>query len=132
MALRVPFLSLVLAALGVQGCAAEHTLEVTATAYNSVPAQTEGDPTLGAWGDRLKPGMKAIAVSSDLIELGLARGARVRIEGLPGEYVVLDRMASRWRRKIDIYMGVDREAARRWGIRKVRIRWGESVPAASE
>ena len=28
----------------------EHVLEVTATAYNSLPDQGSGDPTLAAWG----------------------------------------------------------------------------------
>ncbi len=103
--------------------AGERTLVVTATAYNSLPEQTQGDPTRGAWGDELVPGMKAIAVSSDLEELGLTRGVRVRIEGLPGTYTVLDRMPRRWTRKIDIYMGRDVAAARAWGRRRVKIRW---------
>jgi 3D (Asp-Asp-Asp) domain-containing protein len=132
MAFRIPILCVMLMALAASAWGADRTLEVTASAYNSLPGQTEGDPTLAAWGDRLEPGMRAIAVSHDLIELGLGRGAKVRIEGLPGEYVVLDKMASRWRRKIDLYMGVDREAAIAWGIRKVRIRWGAlSVPASA-
>ncbi len=133
MAFRIPALSMMLLTLlGGSAWAAERVLEVAATAYNSLPGQTEGDPTLAAWGDRLEPGMRAIAVSHDLIGLGLGRGAKVRIDGLPGEYLVLDKMASRWRRKIDLYMGVDREAAIAWGIRKVRIRWGAlSVPAAA-
>lgn len=114
------------ALLATPGAASERTLEVTATAYNSLPGQTEGDPSVAAWGDRLVPGMKAIAVSTDLLELGLRRGTKVRIDGLPGEYVVLDRMPRRWRRKIDIYMGVDRDAALAWGVRKVRIRWQPS------
>ncbi|MGH0036837.1 MAG: 3D domain-containing protein [Myxococcota bacterium] len=101
----------------------EHTLVVTASAYNSTPGQTSGDPFVGAWGDRLEPGMRAIAVSRDLLALGLRRGARVEIEGLAGEYRVLDKMARRWRRKIDVYMGVDEKAARQWGVRQVRIRW---------
>jgi 3D (Asp-Asp-Asp) domain-containing protein len=102
---------------------AEHSLVVTATAYNSVASQTSDAPTLGAWGDRLRPGTKAIAVSRDLVARGLGRGVRVRIEGLPGEYVVLDKMAARWTRKIDIYMGADVAAARTWGRRRVTIRW---------
>ncbi len=101
----------------------ERTLRVTATAYNSLPGQTHGDPTLTAWGDRLEPGMKAIAVSRDLIELGLGHGVEVEIGGLPGVYTVRDKMAKRWRRKIDIYMGEDVDAARRWGRRQVEIRW---------
>lgn len=103
--------------------AAERELVVTATAYNSLPGQTSGDPTLAAWGDRLQPGTRAIAVSPDLLELGLTRGTAVRIEGLPGEYEVLDKMPRRWTRSIDIYMGTDRAAARRWGRRRVRIFW---------
>ena len=67
--------------------------------------------------------MKVIAVSRDLLELGLDRGVQVEVEGLEGSYVVLDRMPSRWTRKIDIYMGVDVEAALEWGVRRVRIRW---------
>lgn len=101
----------------------EQELVVTATAYNSVEEQTDDDPDRGAWGDPLQPGMKAIAVSHDLIPLGLERGAPVRIEGLKGEYVVLDKMSSRWNKRIDIYMGEDVEAAIQWGRRSVRIRW---------
>ena len=101
----------------------ERVLEVTATAYNSVPGQTYGDPSITAWGDRLEPGMKAIAVSRNLIPMGLGHGTEVRIDGLPGLYVVRDKMAKRWKKKIDIYMGVDVGAARQWGRRKVTIRW---------
>ena len=46
-------------------------LEVKVTAYNSTKAQTSGNPSIAAWGDTLKPGMKCIAVSRDLIKLGL-------------------------------------------------------------
>lgn len=101
----------------------EQSLVVDATAYNSVPEQSDDTPTLTASGARLRPGMKALAVSRDLVELGLDFGTRVRIEGLPGEWIVLDRMHRRWRRKIDLYMGTDVEAARAWGIRRVRIHW---------
>lgn len=96
---------------------------VTATAYNSVPEQTDDDPDVAAWGDRLKPGMKSIAVSRDLLDKGLRRHAKVRIHGLPGEYVVLDKMHERWENRIDIYMGEDIRAARHFGKRKVKIYW---------
>ncbi|UXI01410.1 3D domain-containing protein [Photobacterium sp. TY1-4] len=96
-------------------------LQVTATAYNSVRAQTNSNPTLAAWGDRLKPGMKVIAVSRDLLRLGIGHGTRIKISGLPGEYVVMDKMNKRWSRKIDIYMGKDIRAAKKWGRRKVTI-----------
>lgn len=95
--------------------------KVTATAYNSVRAQTNSNPSIAAWGDRLKPGMKAIAVSRDFLGRGFKRGTKVKISGLPGEYVVLDKMNKRWRNKIDIYMGRDVQAARNWGRRHVTI-----------
>jgi len=105
---------------------------VTATAYNATHAQTDGSPHLGAWGDHLdaavKPGVRVIAVSQDLLKKGLRRGQRVRIQGLKGEFVVLDKMPRRWTRRIDIYMQKDVRAARRWGRRRVKISW---TPAPS-
>lgn len=103
--------------------AKEQVLEVTATAYNSVPGQTQGDPQTTAWGETLRPGMKAIAVSRDLLERGLTQGVEVQIQGLPGTYVVMDKLHKRWRQRIDIYMGEDVEAAKKWGKQKVTIRW---------
>src|SRR5690606_22973291 len=92
---------------------------------NSLPGQGSGaDPSLAAWGDTLVPGMKAIAVSRDLIEAGLDYGTAVRIEGLDGIWYVRDKMHRRWRNKIDIYMGEDRQAALDWGRRRVIIHWG--------
>jgi 3D (Asp-Asp-Asp) domain-containing protein len=98
-------------------------LVVKASAYNSRRGQTDASPSIAAWGDRLQPGMKVIAVSRDLLELGLRRGQRVQIDGLEGDFVVLDRMPSRWRQKIDVYMGTDVRAALEWGVREVEIRW---------
>jgi len=99
-------------------------LTVTATAYTSHVNQTDSTPNIAAWGDRLKPGMKAIAVSRDLLKVyGLKHKQKVRIKGLKGEYVVLDKMNKRWRKKIDIYMGMDKRKAFRWGRRKVEILW---------
>lgn len=109
----------------------QQTLLVTATAFNSLSKQGQGDPNLGAWGDRITPGMNAIAVSADLVSIGLTRGTKVRIEGLRNEYVVLDRMPAKWKKRIDIYMGNDINAARSWGRREVKIYWAapyESKP----
>lgn len=103
------------------------SLTVTATAYNSTDTQTDDTPHHGAWGDALdeavKPGVRVIAVSPDLLERGLRRGQRVRIRGLKGEFVVLDKMPARWTRRIDIYMSKDLRAARRWGRRRVSLSW---------
>ena len=107
-----------------------NSLEVTATAYTSNPKETDSTPSLAAWGDTLKPGMKVIAVSKDLIKMGLSHGVdvsidgiHVSIDGIEGKYKVLDKMHNKWRRKIDIYMGKDIEKAKEWGKRKVIIRW---------
>lgn len=112
----------VLAACGDEG--AKRSMEVTATAYTMRESETkQGNVGLAAWGDQLAPGMQVIAVSRDLIDKGLGHEARVRIEGLDGVYVVRDKMAARWRKKIDIFMGKDVERAREWGKREVTIHW---------
>ena len=67
--------------------------------------------------------MKVIAVSPDLIDLGLTHKTKVKIDGLPGRYTVLDKTNSRFSKRIDIYMGTDVEAAKEWGVKKVTIRW---------
>jgi 3D (Asp-Asp-Asp) domain-containing protein len=115
----------VIALLFIVSCSETKTMEVTATAYNSVERQTKkGDPTTAAWGDKLEPGMKAIAVSRDLLkEKGIEHGAKVKIKGLPGKYKVLDKMNKRWKKKIDIYMGTDVALAREWGKQRVEITW---------
>lgn len=114
------------------GVAAEHSLDVTATAYNSVEAQTSKQPWVAAWGDKLAPGMPVIAVSRDLHKLGLTRGTVVRIEGMEGRFVVLDKMNKRWRRKVDVYMGSDIKGALKFGRRKVTIHWGRRDPRKAE
>jgi 3D (Asp-Asp-Asp) domain-containing protein len=116
-------LTLALAIAPLAAATDNRSLVVTATAYNSVPGQTDNDPSRAAWGDDLFPGMKVIAVSRDLIPMGLDHRAPVSIDGLPGEFIVLDKMHRRWEKRIDIYMGEDLEAAREWGRRSVRIRW---------
>jgi len=100
------------------------SLQVTATAYNSLSGQTDSTPSIAAWGDRLEPGMKAIAVSRDLLkQYGLKHKDRVKISGMRGEYTVLDKMNRRWEKKIDIYMGKDRDKALKFGRRDVTIKW---------
>lgn len=120
---------LFLLALITNGCDWKtRSMEVTATAYTSSRWETSGNPTLTAWQDTLEPDMKAIAVSRDLIEEGLTHGTRVSIEGREGEYIVRDKMNRRWEKKIDIYFGNDREAAREFGKKKVTIHWNPNNP----
>lgn len=128
LAAAVPALFLTLAIRGDSGVLKRYrSLAVTATAYNSTPAQTWGDPRVGAWGDRLDRlprGVRAIAVSPDLIKKhGLSHGQRVKVSGVKGDFVVLDKMPPRWHRRIDIHMGQDIKAARRWGRRPVTLSW---------
>jgi 3D (Asp-Asp-Asp) domain-containing protein len=115
----------IMSILFLASCAETKTMEVTATAYNSVESQTKkGDPVTAAWGDKIKPGMKAIAVSRDLLqEEGIEHGTEVSIKGLPGKYKVLDKMNKRWKKKIDIYMGENVERAKEWGRQEVEISW---------
>jgi len=99
-------------------------LRVTATAYTSHCGQTDSTPFLAAWNNRLQPGMKIIAVSRDMIKkYGMRNGTKVRIAGLPGYYVVRDKMHKRYQKRIDIYMGLDKRRALRWGRRSVLVYW---------
>ena len=99
-------------------------LTVTVTAYNSLAYQTSSDPHITAWGDSLKPGMKCVAVSRDLIELGLKHNTPVKIEGIEGVFIVRDKMHTRWKNRIDIYMDNDVKKAKKWGKRKLKISYG--------
>lgn len=110
------------------------SITVTATAYNSVRSQTKlGNPEIAAWGDRLTDSVKSIAVSWDLIPLGLDYETRVRIDSLPGTYLVLDKMNRRWKKRIDINFGKEIKKAREWGRKKVVVHYAvhkDSIPKA--
>ena len=97
-------------------------LRVTATAYSSHRSQTDKTPFLAAWNNRIRPGMKIIAVSRDMLtRYGLRNGSKVKIGGLSGYYTVRDKMNKRYRKRIDIYMGTNRRRALRWGRRSVTL-----------
>tara|TARA_Y100000815_G_scaffold100258_1_gene88990 strand:- start:1316 stop:1726 length:411 start_codon:yes stop_codon:yes gene_type:complete len=98
-------------------------LDVTATAYNSLVYQTSSNPHITAFGDSLKPGLRYIAVSRDLIDSGLVHNTEVKIEGFDSLYIVKDKMNRRYRKRIDIYMGTDVKKARNWGKKKVNIQY---------
>ncbi|MCK0132204.1 3D domain-containing protein [Flavobacteriaceae bacterium F08102] len=97
------------------------SINVRASAYNSLAYQTSSQPQIAAWGDSLKPGMKCIAVSKDLIKMGIKHNTEVKLEGQKGVFMVKDKMHSRWKKRIDIYMGTDVKEARHWGIRRLKI-----------
>jgi len=102
-------------------------IKATATAYTSSTIETDSTPYLAAWRNTLNPKVKSIAVSRDLLDIGLTNGMKVHIEGLEGEFLVLDKMNKRWKNKIDIYMGHDRKRALKWGKRKVVIYWTDPI-----
>jgi len=99
-------------------------IQVTATAYTSHIDQTDETPFLAAWNNRIKPGMKIIAVSPDLIKkYGLTNGAKVKILGLSGHYIVRDKMNKRLKNHIDIYMGINKKKALSWGRKRIILYW---------
>ena len=124
--------------LGLSGCADDSLedkyhwipLKVTATAYNSLPYQTSYEhPAITAWGDSIKPGVKWIAVSRDLLRKGLSYNTLVKVDTFEGYYLVKDKMNIKWKNRIDIYMGEDVKAAKKWGRRKIMIKY--AVPKDS-
>ncbi len=108
------------------------SIEVTATAYNSVSWQTQGNPVIAAWGDSLKPEIPSIAVSRNLINSGLKHNTPVKIEGFDSIFLVRDKMHRRWQNRIDIYMGTDITKAKEWGRQKITIQYGILKDSLSE
>lgn len=100
-----------------------NTLKVTATAYNSFAYQTNSNPNITAFGDSLKPGLRYIAVSRDLLDSGLVHNTKVKIQGFDSLFTVKDKMNRRYRKRIDIYMGKDLKKAKKWGKKKVVIEY---------
>lgn len=103
--------------------------EVTVSAYNNVPWQTDGDSDITAFGYTLKPGLKAIAVSRDLLKKGLKHNTMVLIDGFKDTFLVKDKMHYRWRNRIDIFMGKDVKKAREWGKQKKFICYAVPIEA---
>lgn len=67
--------------------------------------------------------MRYIAVSQDLIDSGLVHNTKVKLEGFDSLFTVNDKMNSRWRKRIDIYMGTDVNKAKQWGKKKINIQY---------
>ena len=98
-------------------------IKVTATAYTSSTKETDATPYLAAWRNKLNPKVPSIAVSRDLLDIGLTNGMKVHIKGFKGEFLVLDKMNKRWKNRIDIYMGDNRKKALNFGKRKLEVYW---------
>jgi len=99
------------------------SMVVTVTAYNNVRAQTNQNPEKAAWGDKIHPGMQVIAVSRDLIHMGLTQGTKVAIQGFKKDFKVWDKMAPGIKRTVDIYMGKNVQKAKNFGRKRLRIWW---------
>ncbi len=91
-----------------------YTKEVMATAYNSLPWQTDDTPFITASGTPVRHGV----VAANFLPIG----TEITIPDLYGEqiFVVEDRMNPRYAEYVDIWMK-DLEAARRFGRRSVVI-----------
>ncbi|MEW6422454.1 MAG: hypothetical protein AB1511_12140 [Deinococcota bacterium] len=99
---------------------------VRATAYNSMPGQTDSTPFITATGTRVRPGV--VALSRDMLRI-FPYGTRITVEDLSGRYnsllrgrvfVVEDTMAARKTGSIDIWMPTLNQAIQ-FGARQVRI-----------
>lgn len=91
-----------------------YTKVITATAYNSVPGQTDSTPFITASGTTVRHGVLAANF--------LPIGTQVTIPDLYGDqiFVVEDRMNARYRNNIDIWMESVTDA-RKFGRRSVKI-----------
>lgn len=85
---------------------------VIATAYNSLPGQTDDSPWITASGTRCHEGVVAAN--------HLPIGTKVMIEGFGNRvFTVEDRMNKRYNKRIDIWFR-DYDDAVKFGVRKVR------------
>ena len=129
MSIKSSFVALLISSMLYLGCKSEDknyiwkSKVVTVSAYNTTPAQTDSQSNIAAWGDTLAPNMNVIAVSRDLVQIGLVHNTQVKIEGLDGTYFVKDKMHHRWRNKIDLYMGTDVKKAKEWGKKQLKIQY---------
>lgn len=108
---------------GTRPLAPAKSVRVKALAYTGCsPKAKTKRTTKGAWGDVLTRDAKAVAVSPDLLDMGLDRGDLITIEGL-GQFKVLDIMHGRHDKTIDIFYGDDACGAVQWGKRTLTITW---------
>ncbi|MCU0641707.1 MAG: 3D domain-containing protein [Candidatus Margulisbacteria bacterium] len=85
---------------------------ILASAYNSLPGQTDDSPWITASGTRCREGV----IASNHFPIG----TKLYIEGYRGRvFVVEDRMNARYKKKIDIWFR-EYNDARRFGVRKVK------------
>lgn len=91
---------------------------VSMTAYNSEPAQTDGDPCTTANGFNVCEHGVEDTVAANFLPFG----SKIMIPDLfPGKvFIVRDRMAARYTNRVDIWM-LNRGDALKFGVRKAKI-----------
>jgi len=95
-----------------------YTKKTTITAYSSTPDQTDSTPCITANGFNLcKHGQENIIAANFL-----PFGAKVRIPDHFGDkiFIVQDRMNSRYKNRVDIWMK-NRSSAKQWGIKYAQV-----------
>ncbi len=99
------------------GSPSREVQQVTVTAYNPTPEQTDGDPLMAASMRKVRPG--TVAVSRDLFDQGWVFGKKVRIEGL-GIFEINDLMHPRMTKRVDVFMW-DEKQAQAFGKKRVKV-----------
>ena len=105
---------------------AQHTLQVTMTAYSSTEAQTDDTPRITATGAEVREGI--VAVSRDLLETQLPYGTKVKVINLQAEengcggfdtgiLEVQDTMSAEKANRVDVWLPTTEQA----------LEWGECV-----
>lgn len=120
----------------VHSTAGPPVLRLRATAYNSLPSQTWGDPHITATGEQTRFGI--IAASRDLIGSSLPYGSLVRISDRGGFgngrgagafqdaldsqdlFIVEDTMHIRKQQQVDVWFP-ELSTALSWGVREVEL-----------
>ncbi|NQV12295.1 3D domain-containing protein [Candidatus Uhrbacteria bacterium] len=88
------------------------------SAYNSLPEQTDDTPCIAAKGDDIC--LYQLLGGNTCAANFLPIGTRLWVDGM-GSCIVLDRMNARYTQRIDWYMGMDKEAAKAFGIQRREV-----------
>ena len=98
-------------------------IEVTVTAYTPTVGETDDTPYITASNTRVRNGI--VAISRDIEKkYNLKFGDKIHLEGI-GTFEYQDRMHSRWKKRVDIFMYSNKKArqfGKRQTILKIRRR----------
>ena len=76
--------------------------------------------------------MNAVAISRDLMDLGLGHNDKIKIQGFDSIFTIKDKMHYRWRKRVDIFMGKDIQKAKNFGRKKLEIYYLKKDSTATE